>query len=48
VLVGGNDAAAIIQHHLEQVFLGELCRWRCLRDDNAPLVPRVDIALLKL
>jgi hypothetical protein len=48
VLVGGNDAAAIAQHHLKQIFLGKLCRWRRLRNDNAPLVPRVDFASLEL
>jgi hypothetical protein len=48
VLVGGNDAASIVQHHFKQVFFGELCCWRCLSDDNAPLMPRVNLAALEL
>jgi hypothetical protein len=48
VLVGGNDAATIVQHHLKQVLFGELRCWRGLRDNNAPIMPRVDFASLKL
>jgi hypothetical protein len=39
VLVGGNDAPAIVQHDLEQILFGELCRWRRLRNDDLAAMP---------
>jgi hypothetical protein len=48
VLVGGNNASSIVQHHLKQIFLCELCCRRCLRNDDASLVPRINIATFEL
>lgn|GEM_PF-4085107 len=47
MLVGGDNATAIVQRDFKQVLLSKLRSWRRLGNNYFPFRPRVNTAALK-